>query len=456
MLSIAIADILKLTDGVFYNVPKSSLNIRHIKGISIDSRSIEPGEIFWCIRGNRFDGHEYVGEALAKGALFAVVEKEYSARLPLEGKAVYMVPDTLKALQELSHNQRMKYNIPVLAITGSNGKTTTKEMIAHILQTKMNIHKTKGNLNNQIGCPLTMLHLTELHEAAIMELGSNHFGEIDVLARLVAPSHALITLIADTHLEYLGDRAGVAKEKLSLFDSLAEGSVAYINTDDPYISTYDRSGLKYVRFGMDSDADYKGAYGKMNKKGCGALILKDTEIRLQVPGIHNVRNALAAATVALDLGMTLSDVALALESFRGYEKRMQVLEWNGVTILNDTYNANPASMKLAIETLTKIDHKGRAVMAVGDMNELGENEIQMHVDVLNFALEKAVVKIFIVGQKMQQAAKDQKTRDLGKFVFCDTVASLSDCLTKYLKPGDVLLLKASRSLQMEKVLAYLP
>jgi len=456
MLSIAVDDIKKLTDGVFYNVPEPSLSVQHIKGISIDSRAVEPEEVFWCIRGERFDGHEFVGEALAKGALFAVVEHAYLQRYPVEGKALFAVPDTLKALQELAHNQRMKYTFPVLAITGSNGKTTTKEMIAHILQSRMNIHKTKGNRNNQIGCPLTMLQMTEMHETAVMEIGSNHFGEIENLTKLVAPSHALITLIGDTHLEFLNDRAGVAREKLSLFDGLKTGATAYINVDDPFIAAYQRDGLRYVRYGFEADADYKGDYGDMDGKGCGALILREREIHLQVPGIHNVRNALAAATVALDLGMEMDDVAAGLSSFRGYEKRMQVVEWNGVTILNDCYNANPASMKLAIDSLVQIGHTGRTVMAVGDMNELGMKEDEMHRDVLKHAIHKEVDKIFIVGDKMHKAFAAMGTNKSAKIKPCSNVASLSDCLTRYLKPGDLLLLKGSRSLQMEKILAYLP
>lgn len=456
MLSIAVEDIKKLTDGVFYNVGEVSLGVQHIKGICIDSRTIEPEEIFWCIRGERFDGHEFVGEALARGALFAVVESDYIQRFPLDGKALFAVPDTLKALQELAHNQRKKYSFPVLAITGSNGKTTTKEMIAHILQARMNIHKTKGNRNNQIGCPLTMLQMTEMHEAAVMEIGSNHFGEIETLTKLVSPSHALITLIGDTHLEFLNDRAGVAREKLSLFDGLKPGATAYINADDPFIAAYRREGLRYIRYGFDAQADYNGVYGAMDTKGCGTLILNDREIPLQVPGIHNVRNALAAATVALDLGMEMDDVAAGLASFRGYEKRMQVVGWNGVTILNDCYNANPASMKLAIDSLVQIGHTGRAVMAVGDMNELGVKEDEMHRDVLNHAMNNGVDKIFIVGDKMHKAFAAMDDVKSGKIKPCSNVASMSDCLARYLKPGDILLLKGSRSLQMEKILAYLP
>lgn len=456
MLSINMADIEKLTGVVFYNVPDSLLNIRHIKGISIDSRSIEPGEVFWCIRGERFDGHEYVGEAIAKGALIVVGEQSPVKKFSSEGKAMIGVPDSLKALQELAHNQRMKYDIPVIAITGSNGKTTTKEMIAHILQAKKNIHKTMGNLNNQIGCPLTMLHMSEMNEVAVMELGSNHFGEIGALVKLVSPNRALITLIGDTHLEFLENRAGVAKEKLSLFDGLEPGSTAYVNNDDPFLAQYQRTGLRYVRYSFEKDADYTGAYGPIDAKGCGTLILGGMKIKLQVPGIHNVRNALAAATVALDLGVDKDDVASGLSSFGGYEKRMQVVDWNGVTILNDSYNANPASMKLAIDSLLQIEHKGRSVMAVGDMNELGKNEKKMHQDILHHALEMKVDKIFIVGDKMTKAAASISSEFAGKITPCSSVISMSDRLARFLEPGDLLLLKGSRSLQLEKVLAYLP
>lgn len=457
MLDLTLNDFLKLKDVRFVNVDPKKFRVKHIKGISIDSRTIETDQIFWAIKGLNFDGHDFVSEAHSKSALCSVVSVDspfakQDSELPL-----VIVPDTIKALQELANVQRNKYKIPVIAITGSNGKTTVKEMIAHIMQTKVNIHKTKGNQNNQIGCPLTMLLLSELHDAAVLELGTNQFGEIEILTEMVEPSHALITMISDTHLEFLKSRRGVAKEKLSLFDGLKEGSIVFKNLDEPFISKYNREKLRYVTYSFDKDADVKGSFGALDENGCGTLIVNERfEIKLQVPGLHNVRNALAAVTVVMDMGFTDQEIKEALETYSGFEKRMQFVKWNGVTIINDSYNANPTSMKLAIDTLLKIKHSGKIVLALGDMNELGEKSDQMHREILDYGLSNGIESIFLVGLKMHEAWSGLEKSKQQKITVCRDLNDLATRLSKVLKDGDIMLLKGSRSMQMEKVMAYLP
>jgi UDP-N-acetylmuramoyl-tripeptide--D-alanyl-D-alanine ligase len=457
MLDISLNDFLKMRDVRFVNIPDEKFKSRHIKGISIDSRMLEPDQVYWAIKGERYDGHDFVSEAQSKGALCSIISEKYFSNFADLELPLIVVPDTLLALQQLAHIQRLKYDIPVIALTGSNGKTTTKEMIAAILQTRKNVHKTKGNQNNQIGCPLTMLLLTEMHEAAVLELGTNQFGEIEVLSQMVEPSHALITLIGDTHLELLGSREGVAKEKFKLFDNLSDGSTVYKNLDDPIIAGYDRDTLKYITYSFKKDADVKGAYGPIDENGCGQLRVNDSfDIQLKVPGIHNVRNALAAVTVALDMGFGPKEISAALENYIGFEKRMQIIKWKEITIVNDAYNANPASMKLAIDTVLKIKHTGKVILALGDMNELGEKSAEMHKDLLKYAMDSGADLIFSLGDKINSARKSFSAGQIDKIQKCKSLNDLAAKLGETVHSGDILLLKGSRSMQMEKVMAYLP
>ncbi len=457
MLNVSLNDFLKLRDVRFVNVPDEKFKAKRLKGISIDSRSIEPGQIYWVIKGERFDGHDFVSEAHSKSALCSVISEERFSNFSKLEIPLIVVPDTLLALQQLAHVQRLKYEIPVIALTGSNGKTTTKEMIAKILQSQKNVHKTKGNQNNQIGCPLTMLLLTEMHDAAVLELGTNQFGEIEVLAKMVKPSHALITLIGDTHLELLESRKGVAKEKFKLFDTLADGSTIYKNLDDPFIAAYNRKSLNYVTYSFKQEAKTKGAYGPIDENGCGSLKVNDSfEIKLKVPGIHNVRNALAATAVGLDMGFSEQEIVTALESYSGFEKRMQIIKWKNTTIVNDAYNANPASMELAIDTVFQIKHKGNVVLALGDMNELGKQSAKMHKKLLEYALDCGAHKIFTLGDKMSNACDKLKKSQAKQITKCENLNDLAAKLVEGVKSGDIILLKGSRSIQMEKVMAYLP
>ncbi len=457
MLDVAVRDFLELEEAEFVNLPEQAMKIRHIKGISIDSRTIEPQQVFWAIKGANFDGHDFIPEVSAHGALFSVMERaryraETHGRLPL-----LLVPDTLKALHQLARAHRLRYHIPVIAITGSNGKTTTKEMVAHIMQQREAVHKTHGNRNNQIGCPLTVVELNEMHKAAVFELGTNQFGEIKVLGGIVEPNHALITLVGDTHLEFLQSREGVAREKLDLFRGLQAGSTIYKNMDDPLIATFHRADLREVTYGFERpDVDVKGRFGEMDAMGRGELILNDhTRIALKAPGWHNVRNALAAAAVTLNLGFSEGEIARALSSYESFEKRMQVVHWRGAIILNDTYNANPASMYLAMETLMSME-SGRKYMALGDMNELGRHSAEMHVGVLRRALEYGPSHIFVLGEKMSMALAALSPAGQKKISVCRNQYELAQMVAARMKAGDALLLKASRGIQMEKVLAGLP
>jgi len=457
MLDVSVKDFEALSDGRFVNVPEPVRKIRRIKGVSIDSRAIEPQQVFWALKGERFDGHDFVGDVVLHGALFAVVARERFESGRFDELPLFVVEDTLAALQELARHHRRKYNIPVIALTGSNGKTTTKEMIAHILGRKTVVHKTHGNRNNQIGCPLAVLDLNEMHRMAVFELGTNQFGEIDILTRMVEPDHVLITLIGDTHLEYLQNREGVAREKLSLFRQAPPGVTLYKNMDDPFIAAFEREDARVVSYGFDrTDVDVHGAMGDMDAMGCGTLILNGrVNIPLRAPGLHNVRNALAAAAVALNLGWKEAEIAAALESYESFEKRMQVVHWRDCLILNDSYNANPASMYSAMNTLMRMAG-GKRFMALGDMNELGEHSDAMHREVLQKALDHGADAIFILGDKMIRAVNQLGLQKNTRVHVCQNHFELASMAAQMMSAGDILLLKASRGVQMEKVLAGLP
>jgi len=344
----------------------------------------------------------------------------------------------------------------VIGITGSNGKTTVKEMIAHILQSKQTVHKTKGNLNNQVGAPLTLINLNEHHEASVVELGTNQFGEIEILAEMLKPNHGLITMIGDTHLEFLESREGVFREKKELFERMDKGGTIYLNLDDPFLQGYTNKKLQIISYASGKSADISGKFGELNNNGCGVLRLNDkVDIQLGVVGIHNLSNALAASAVALNLNFTEAEIKDALESYKATDKRMQVINWNEIYIINDTYNANPASMNTALNTIKAMKHPGNTILVLGDMFELGDKSEELHIEVLKKVIQAKPGRLFLLGEHMIKALEHCKFPKTIDIQTGGTHESVADILRNDLKPGDLVLLKGSRGMQMERVMAHL-
>ena len=438
-------DFRKLSGVQFLNFENAAKE--KISGISTDSRQIKQGEVFWVLSGERFDGHNYVQQVQGK-ALFSVIVADQAHRFNGKPFALALVPDTLKALQELARRHRSRFDIPLLALTGSNGKTTVKEMIYAVLSAKMNVHKTAGNLNNHIGCPLTLLKLTDKHEAAVIELGSNHPGEIRTLAEIVQPGEALVTNVGAAHLEFFGDAKTVAKEKLSLFDVLPENGIIYQNLDDPFIQKYRTSGRPVFSFSLKNKADAQGRLLEIDAKGRGRFVLNGSaQINLQVPGKHNVLNALAAAAVGLRFGLSETEIKEALESYSSTDKRMQVIEKSGVIFLNDTYNANPDSASAALSALKEMMVAGKIYIVLGDMLELGSGSREWHRKIIAQALNLNPAGVLLIGSEMQGAAESFSGAELFR-----THSAIVKHLEEQLNPGDLVLLKGSRSMQMEKIL----
>ncbi len=352
-------------------------------GYSIDSRTLQPGELFFAVRGERLDGHDFVEAALAKGAVAAVVAREQLRRYPDQSRLL-VVDDPLAALQQLAASVRRLWAKPVVGVTGSAGKTTTKEIISHVLGTKYNVLKSLGNLNNHFGMPLQLLKLEPEHEIAVIEMGMSHAGEITALARLAQPDCGVVTLVAPVHLENFDSIADIARAKKELIDVLPPNGIAVLNADDPYVSQFGRNFPgKSVSFGLHNPADVTARdIETLRPVGSSFDILsegKTARATLPLLGEHSIYNALAAVAVALQYGVSLDHAAASLASLTAGDKRGQMLEYEGVTVINDCYNSNPKALDSMVRSLAQMPAQRRIVVA-GEMLELGPSGEAMHRD----------------------------------------------------------------------------
>lgn len=420
-----------------------------IAGVSTDTRSIGAGQLFVALRGDRFDGHDFLERAIAAGAGALLVAEE--ARLPV-GVSALIVANTRTALGRMAAAWRARFEIPVIAVTGSNGKTTTKEMIAAILRCAFGdtVLVTRGNLNNDIGLPLTLLGLDSGHRAAVIEMGMNHPGEIGYLASLGAPTVAVVTNAQRAHLEGMGDLNRVAREKGSIFAGLAAAGVAVVNADDGYAYLWrEMAGSHNVRtYGIERAADVRAT---VRQQGLTALLSLEAaegraELKLLVPGRHNARNALAAATACLAAGIPLAAVVAGLEGFSGVKGRLQLRQGRaGAVVLDDTYNANPDSVRAAIDVLAAT--VGRKVLVLGDMGEIGEASGQYHDEIGGYAKSQGIDRLFALGDASQAAVRNFGE---GGRHFCD-IEKLLVAVNKELGPETTVLVKGSRFMRMERV-----
>lgn len=406
------------------------------------------------------DGHSFLSQASDKGALAAVVEKKKLNLLPKTDLPLIIVKDTLESLQGFAAWHRSRFNIPVIALTGTNGKTTTKEMIAWILQTKYKVHKTIGNLNNHIGTPLTLLRLDSEHEFSIVEIGTNHPGEIAMLSSLVQPTAALITNIGRGHLEFFSGIKGVAKEKLSLFKSLKRGGTVFLNRDDNELRAARIRRKKSWSYSLSESKSsrIRGELTGLDENGCGSWRLNNsTLINMQVPGIQNVQNALAASVVCLSIGISEKRIKNSLEKYTAYDKRMQIIKSDQTLIINDSYNANPDSFIPALETLIYLTKSGkkRKITVIGDMLELGNNSQNLHRELFQNLIDYDIEAVFTIGSACKAAVDFFSLKGFTHFYSFPNHRDLGLTLKKYIRSGDTILIKGSRGMQMEKVLGHL-
>jgi UDP-N-acetylmuramoyl-tripeptide--D-alanyl-D-alanine ligase len=424
------------------------------QGYSIDSRTVQLGDLFFAVKGERLDGHDYVDQALKQGAIAAVVSKDQLPRY-FEMPGLLAVDDTLVALQTLATAVRKLWGKTGIAITGSMGKTTTKEAMAHLLSVRHRVHRSKGNFNNHFGLPLGLLTLEPEFDLAVIEMGMSHAGEIAALARIAQPNEGVVTNVAPVHLESFDSIAGIARAKYELIAALPHGGTAILNADDEYVSQFGRDFKgKVVMFGLKSSADVRAEnVGILGPEGARFdLVCQGVRQPVHSPllGKHNVSNVLAAAAVALEHGITPSEIAAALPSLEPADKRGQVVQLGNISVLYDCYNSSPKALMAAVDTLIAMPARRRIVVA-GEMLELGQTGEQLHRECGRYIAEKKLD--FLLGVRGLAKPMVEAAIEAGmKAEFVATPEEAGDWLAHEARDGDVVLLKASRGVRLEKTL----
>lgn len=420
-----------------------------ITSIVTDSRKAGEGSLFSAIKGARVDGHDYIAKVREQGAVCVLCEKKPDADIP------YILTDsTAVALKGIARYYRSLFTIPFVGITGSVGKTSTKEFIYSVLKEKYNTHKTQGNFNNELGVPLTLFGLEEEHEAAVIEMGISGFSEMTRLSEMVCPDIAVITNIGCCHLENLKNRDGVLKAKTEMFAHLREGGHIVLCGDDDKLSTIkEYNGIKPIFYGIETDREYYAKDIEDNLLlglNC-TLCHHDTSIRVHIPapGRHMVENALAAFAVGELLGLSPDEIKRGIESFRNVGSRSNIIDNGSYVIIDDCYNANPTSVKASLDILSNV--KGRTAAILGDMKELGENEIALHHEVGQYAREKGVDLLVAAGPLSKSLAEGYGDGA----VYFETVELACEKIKDLIQAGDTVLVKASHSMHFERIVEAL-
>jgi len=455
---LSIEEVLKATGGKLLQGKEGIF----FRGIATDSRTVAEGELFIALKGVRFDGHHYALEALEKMAGGVMIEEEKVGDIRWNGyrsRVVIAVKDTLRALGDLARDRRRKYKTPVVALTGSNGKTTTKEMISACLETTFPVLKTRGNFNNLIGLPLTLLNLTEEERVVILEMGMNVPGEIRRLTEIAEPDVGLITNIQKVHLEGMGSLERLKEEKGELFRRMKKNGTIIVNRDDPRVIDLasEFSGQR-ITFGIENPADVMAKEIRLRAAGGTSFTLRiegeEIEITLPLLGRHFVPNALAAVAVASLFGIEVKKAKEALEGFQPSPMRMEIVYLEGgKTLINDAYNANPGSMELALETLTEMKGKGRAIAVLGDMLELGSHTEEAHQQVGQKAEELSIDLLLTLGEQAPVVAESAIRHGLPpeKAKVVESHREAISILKEIMREGDWVLVKGSRRMAMEKI-----
>ena len=423
-------------------------------GYSIDSRTVGAGELFFAVKGERLDGHDFVAAALEKGTVAAVVRKDQLDRFPADA-SLLAVDDTLIALQTLATAVRKLWGKSLIGVTGSAGKTTTKEAIAHVLASKFRVLKSEGNFNNHFGLPLMLLKLELEHDLAVIEMGMSHAGEIRALARIAHPDIGVVTNVAPVHLEFFDSLAEIARAKYELIESLPSNGTAVLNADDEYVSRFGRDFKgKVIKYGTSIGADVRAENVQSNGADGSEfdIVVAGTREHARLPliGDHNILNALAAVSVSIASGIKVSEAVAALSTLKPADKRGQVLQLGNITVINDCYNSNPKALRAMVDALSSMKAARRIVIA-GEMLELGPEGEALHRESGRLIAEKKIdVLIGVRGlaQAMVDGAKQAGTRA----EFVATPEEAGEWLAREARDGDVVLLKASRGVKLERAL----
>ena len=455
MKQILIEELIKAVNGVI-NKNIDTTNI-YINDVSTDTRTITPGSLFIPIIGENFDGHNFIETAFEKGAKVCLSEKDI-----ITDGILIKVSDTKKALRDFAQYYRSLFKIPVVAITGSTGKTTTKDMIASVLSQKYNILKTEGNFNNEIGLPLTIFKIDDKTEVVVLEMGMNNFGEIHNLSKIAKPQIAIITNIGVSHIENLGSRDGILRAKNEIFDYLDKNGIKILNGDDDMLielkneCPFGKCKEQHFYSLKNKESAYATNIIEKGLNGITATInyfKKSFDVNIKLPGKHMVSNALVATTVGEKFGLTKEQIKKGIEEFNASKMRMDIINTHKYTIINDVYNANPTSMKASLDVLSIA--KGRKVAILGDMLELGEHSSKFHYEIGEYAVKKGIDELVFIGnlaKYMFAASKNiLKEADFNTNInYFKTQEEFLSNIKNILKNGDNILVKASRSMKFEK------
>lgn len=428
-----------------------------VTSVSTDSRQVEPGALFIPIKGERFDAHAFIPSVFAAGAAASLTENYTD----LYGEhATIAVPDTKAALQAVAAAYRKRFGIPVIGITGSVGKSSTKEMVAAALSTTKNVLKTEGNFNSQIGLPLTVFRLEPEHTAAVIEMGMSEFGEMSRLARVAAPNRAVVTNIGISHIEQLKTQQNIRGEKLHVTDSFPEDGVLFLNGDDPLLAEV-RGTLPFrtVLFGKGQNCDYRAEDIATDGENTQFTLVRMGErINISIPAIgeHNVYNALAAAAVAESVGVSIEDAKSGLLQYKGLAMRQQIHKLKDITVVDDSYNASPDSMKSGINVLKSLPVRGKTVAVLADMLELGEHSAAAHYACGKYAAEQGVAAVVAIGERAREIARGAWESSSAAVVKeCESNAEALRVLSDLLAAGDVVLVKGSRGMHTDQIVKAL-
>ena len=432
--------------------------------ITTDTRKITPGALFVALKGERFNGEDFVAQAVEKGAAAVLVSDQYAGKEALGATVIQAASDTQLAYQQIAGYWRSKFQIPVIAITGSNGKTTTKDMVASVLSAQFPVLKTQGNFNNEIGMPFTLLQMNEMHQAAVVEIGMRGLNQISALAPFAAPSMGIVTNVGETHIELLGSIENIAKAKAELVEAIKAGGTVILNNDNPYTAAMkDKAaeGVRVVTFGIDTEADIRATEVESQEASTTFMCrIGDAGVQaMSIPmlGKHNVSNALAAIAAGYCLGLKPETIARGLSELTMTGMRFECSRLGEYNIINDAYNASPMSMEASLNTLKELTMaKGkRAIAVLGDMLELGHVAVEAHRKVGRQAAEAGVAALVTLGEMGLEIAAGAKEAGLENVHSCQSHEEAAQELKKLLQPEDTVLFKGSRGMAMEKIIGLL-
>ena len=449
MQPLTIEEIVKATNGSLLEGDKSAV----ITNISTNSREIGEGELFIPLVGEKFDGHEFIQAAFELGAAAVLTQKDTELFID---KTIIKVRDTKKALGDIARYYKAKHNVPTVAVTGSVGKTTTKDMLYSVVSQKYNTLKTLANYNNDIGLPWTIFRLEKEHEAAVLEMGMNHFGEIDYLASIGNPDVAVITNIGESHIENLGSREGIFKAKMEITNRFTKDNTLIVNGDDDYLSTVKgRGDYKVVYYGIKNPQN--DVYAKdIENNGLSGITFtavangREYKAEISVPGVHNVYNALAAICVGLEFDIPMEQILVGIKTFEPTAQRLAVEDYKGITIINDCYNASPDSIRAALNVL-KDTKAERRIAVLGDVLEMGDFAAEAHYKLAPALKECGVDMLVTAGENMKNLARGAEEQGIKEIHAFDKTLEVSNYIKETVKKGDAVLIKASHGMRFNEV-----